>query len=74
MVGQYAEQMLEQAERRWAEAAVHDSTHRTGAAIFQEIRAALFGPPSKEVAGTCANCGEVADKWGEDSCRSCWSE
>ena len=74
MVSPYAEKMLEQVESRWAEGGAYDSTHRIAAEIFHDIRAALFGPPPEEVAGTCDNCGEVADVWGQDFCRSCWGE
>ena len=74
MISPYAEEKLDRAQSRRAEAATYDSAYSVGVQIFEEIRGALFGPPSREVAGTCAECGEVADKFGEDYCRDCWGD
>ena len=60
-----SEEMLDRAQSRWAEAATHDSAYSVGVQILEEIREALFGPPAREIAGTCGECGGVADVWLE---------
>ena len=64
MISPYAEQMLEKAMERYG---------GYSRMVIRDIKDALFGPPTKEVAGEC-ECGEVADVFGEDYCRECWGE
>ena len=69
MLSPYAEEMLELELDKWAD-------HPQGEIaklIITGIKDALFGPPAREVAGTCSECGEVADFFGEDYCRRCWN-
>ena len=68
MLSAYAEEMLDAEMDKFADHPQADFAKL----IISSVKDALFGPPTKEVAGTCGSCGGVADSFGEDFCRACW--
>ena len=66
----YAKAMLDEETAKFADHEQGEFARR----ILQSVKDALFGPPSREAAGTCGECGGVADVFGEDFCRTCWGE
>ena len=70
IVSGYAKEMLDAEMDKWAD----HPQGKIAQAIIAGVKAALFGPPSREVAGTCGaeNCNNIADRWGEDFCNTCW--